>query len=142
MLLSDLSIKRPTVALVANALLVVFGIMAFSLLPLRMYPDVDPPVVGISVTYPGASAEIVDTKVTRILEDQLNGIEAIRFIDSRSRDGSARISIEFEVDRNVDAAVNDVQQAIGRVLPRLPSEIDAPRVQKADADASPMMWFN
>lgn len=142
MLLSDFSVRRPTVALVANALLVVFGIMAFSLLPLRMYPDVDPPVVGINVTYPGASAEIVDTKVTRILEDQLNGIEAIRFIDSRSRDGSARISIEFEVDRNVDAAVNDVQQAIGRVLPRLPSEIDAPRVQKADADASPMMWFN
>ena len=142
MLLSDFSVKRPTVALVANALLVVFGLMAFSLLPLRMYPDVDPPVVSINVTYPGASAEIVDTKVTRILEDQLNGIEAIRFIDSRSRDGSARISIEFEVDRNVDAAVNDVQQAIGRVLPRLPSEIDPPRVQKADADASPMMWFN
>ena len=142
MLLSDFSVRRPTVALVANALLVVFGIMAFSLLPLRMYPDVDPPVVGINVSYPGASAEIVDTKVTRILEDQLNGIEAIRFIDSRSRDGSARISIEFEVERNVDAAVNDVQQAIGRVLPRLPSEIDAPRVQKADADASPMMWFN
>ncbi len=142
MFLSDFSVKRPTVAIVASALLVVFGLMSFSMLPLRQYPDVDPPVVGIDASYPGASAEVVDTKVTRILEDQLNGIEGIRFIDSRSRDGSSRISIEFEISRDIDAAVNDVQQAIGRVTHRLPTELDTPRVRKADADASPILWFN
>ena len=142
MLLSDISVKRPTLAIVANALLVVFGIMAFTNLPLRQYPDVDPPIVGIDVTYRGASAEIVDTKVTRLLEDQLNGIEAIRYIDSVSSDGAARITIEFEIERDVEAAVNDVQQAIGRVMPQLPAELDAPRVRKADANANPIMWFN
>src|SRR5690606_11672042 len=94
------------------------------------------------VTYRGASAEIVDTKVTRLLEDQLSGIEAIRYIDSVSSDGAARITIEFEIERDVEAAVNDVQQAIGRVMPQLPAEIDAPRVRKADANANPIMWFN
>ncbi len=142
MLLSDIAVKRPTLAIVANALLLVFGILAFTNLPLRQYPDVDPPIVGIDVTYRGASAEIVDTKVTRLLEDQLSGIEAIRYIDSVSSDGAARITIEFEIERDVEAAVNDVQQAIGRVMPQLPAEIDAPRVRKADANANPIMWFN
>lgn len=142
MLLSDLSIKRPTVAIVANILLVVFGVMAFSTLPLRQYPDVDPPMVGININYPGASAAIVDTQVTRVLEDQLNGIEGIRYIDSRSRDGSVRITIEFEVERNVDSALNDVQQAIGRVVRQLPEAITAPQIGKADADANPIIWFH
>ncbi len=142
MLLSDFSVKRPTVAMVASALLVVFGLVAFSQLPLRQYPDVDPPVVSVSTDYPGASAEIVDTQVTRVLEDQLNGIEAIKYIDSVSRDGSSRITIEFEVDRDVEAAVNDVQQAVGRILSRLPEEVDAPRVAKADSNAQPIVWFS
>lgn len=142
MFLSDLSVKRPTVAIVASALLLVFGIMSFTQLPLRQYPDVDPPVVGIDTAYRGASAEIVDTKVTRVLENQLSGIEAIRYIDSSSTDGFSRITIEFEIERDVEAAVNDVQQAIGRIMPQLPAEIDAPRVRKADANANPIMWFN
>lgn len=142
MFLSDLSVKRPTLAIVASALLVVFGIMSFTQLPLRQYPDVDPPIVGIDTTYRGASAEIVDTKVTRVLEDQLSGIEAIRYIDSVSSDGYSRITIEFEIERDVEAAVNDVQQAIGRIMPQLPEAIDAPRVRKADANANPIMWFN
>src|SRR5690606_41391951 len=115
MLLSDIAVKRPTLAIVANALLLVFGILAFTNLPLRQYPDVDPPIVGIDVTYRGASAEIVDTKVTRLLEDQLSGIEAIRYIDSVSSDGAARITIAFEIERDVEAAVTDVQQAIGQI---------------------------
>lgn len=142
MLISDTAVKRPAIAIVVSALLVVFGLVSFSQLPLRQYPDVDPPVVSVNTDYRGASAEIIDTKVTRVLEDQLNGIEAIKFINSVSRDGSSRITIEFEVDRDVEAAVNDVQQAIGRVLNRLPDEVDSPRVTKSDADASPIMWFN
>ncbi|MFA5631225.1 MAG: efflux RND transporter permease subunit [Porticoccaceae bacterium] len=142
MILSDIAVKRPTIAIVANLLLVVFGIVAFDLVPLRQYPDIDPPVVSIVTTYPGSSADIVDTKITRILEEQLSGIDGIKFIDSVSRDGSSTITIEFEVSRDVEAAVNDVQQSIGRSLNRLPDEVDLPRVSKADSNASPIMWFN
>jgi len=141
-LISDLAVKRPTIAIVVNALLVVFGLLAFSKLPLRQYPDIDPPVIGITAEYRGASAEIVDTKVTQVIEDQLSGIEGIKFIDSTSSDGQARITVEFELDRNIEAAVNDVQQSVNRVLDRLPDEVDPPEVAKADTNARPIMWFN
>lgn len=142
MILSDIAVKRPTIAIVINLLLVVFGVVSFSKVPLRQYPDIDPPIVSIATDYRGASADIVDTKITRVLEDQLSGIEGIKYISSTSRDGYSAITIEFELSRNVEAAVNDVQQSIGRALDQLPQEVDAPRVSKADTNARAIMWFN
>ena len=97
MILSDIAVKRPTVAVVLSLLLVVFGAVAFDRTSLRQYPDIDPPVVSIQTDYRGASADILDTKVTRVLEDQLSGLEGIKYISSVSRDGSSSITIEFEV---------------------------------------------
>ncbi|GIX31107.1 MAG: multidrug transporter [Porticoccaceae bacterium] len=142
MILSDLAVRRPTLALVANLLLVVFGLVAYQLIPLRQYPDTDPPVVSITTSYRGAAADIVDTRITRILEEQLSGLEGIKYIDSVSRDGTSSITIEFEIERDVDAAVNEVQQAVSRVADELPEEADLPRVAKADTNARPIMWFN
>ena len=142
MFLSDTAVKRPTIAIVASLLLIVFGIVSFNQTSLRHYPDTDPPVVSITTDYRGASADIVDTKITRVLEDQLSGLEDIKYINSVSRDGESRITVEFEVGRNVDVAVNEVQQSIGRVLNNLPEEVEIPRVRKSDPNAQPIVWFN
>ncbi len=142
MILSDVAVKRPTIAIVASLLLVVFGIVSFQEVPLRQYPDIDPPVVGVETTYRGAAAEIVDTKVTQVLEEQLSGVEGIKFISSSSSEGNSRIRIEFDIGRDVDAAVNEVQQSVSRVLNALPEEVDPPRVRKSDSNAQPIMWFN
>ena len=95
MILSDLSVKRPVFATVINLLLITFGIVAFLTLPLREYPDIDPPVVSINTTYPGASAAIVESKITQILEDRISGIEGVKSINSNSRVGRSNISIEL-----------------------------------------------
>ena len=110
MLLSDLSVKRPVFATVLNILLLVFGIVAFTMLPLREYPDIDRPIVSIDTDYPGASAEVVETQVTQLVEDRISGIEGIKNISSSSSNGRSRISIEFNLTRDIDAASNDVRE--------------------------------
>ena len=142
MLLSDTSVKRPVFASVLSILLIVFGLVAFSRLPLRAFPDIDPPVVSISVNYPGASASVVETRITQIIEERIAGIGGVRFINSRSRDGRSDISIEFEVNRDIDAAANDVRDRVASVADRLPPEADAPEVEKADADDDVILWLN
>ena len=112
MILSDISVKRPVFATVINLLLITFGIVAFMTLPLREYPDIDPPVVSINTSYPGASAAIVESKITQVLEDRISGIEGVKSINSNSRVGRSNISIEFELDRDIDAATNDVRDRI------------------------------
>ena len=107
MLLSDLSVKRPVFASVISLLLVVFGIVAFIRLPLREYPDIDPPVVSIETVYPGAAASVVETRITKLIEDRISGVEGIRTVESRSIDGRSNITIQFEVDRDVDARGQD-----------------------------------
>ncbi|WP_199608861.1 efflux RND transporter permease subunit [Flocculibacter collagenilyticus] len=141
MILSDLSVKRPVFATVVNLLLVVFGIVAFSMLPLREYPDIDPPIVSINTSYPGASSEIVESKITQLLEDRISGIEGIKNINSQSRNGRSSISIEFNVDRNIDAAANDVRERVSRALNNLPEQADPPEVFKADSDEDVIAWF-
>lgn len=141
MILSDLSVKRPVFATVINLLLVTFGIVAFLMLPLREYPDIDPPVVSINTTYPGASAAIVETKITQLLEDRISGVEGVKSITSNSRVGRSSISIEFELDRDIDAATNDVRDRISRALRRLPEQADPPEVSKANGDESVIVWF-
>ena len=142
MLLSDLSVKRPVFASVVNILLIVFGVVAFSMLPLREYPDIDPPVVSIDTTYTGASADIVETQITQVIEDRISGIEGIKNISSNSRNGRSRISIEFELSRDIDAAANDVRDRVSRVLDNLPEQVDPPEVSKANSDESTIVWYN
>ncbi|WP_286843186.1 efflux RND transporter permease subunit, partial [Idiomarina sp. UBA4206] len=142
MLLSDLSVKRPVFATVLNILLVVFGIVAFTMLPLREYPDIDRPIVSIDTDYPGASAEVVETQVTQLVEDRISGIEGIKNISSSSRNGRSSISIEFNLTRDIDAASNDVRERVSRVLDNLPEEADPPEVSKASSDESTIVWYN
>jgi multidrug efflux pump len=142
MVLSDLSVRRPVLATVMSLVIIVFGSIAFFALPLRELPDVDRPVVGISVSYPGASAEVVETQITKVIEDQLSGIEGIDLIQSRSSDGASYISIEFKLNRKLEDAANDVRNAVSRARRLLPLDVDEPQVSKADADASPIMWLS
>ncbi|SEK51879.1 multidrug efflux pump [Colwellia chukchiensis] len=141
MILSDLSVKRPVFATVINLLLITFGIVAFLTLPLREYPDIDPPVVSINTSYPGASAAIVESKVTQLLEDRISGIEGVKSINSTSRVGRSNISIEFELDRDIDAATNDVRDRVSRALNNLPEQADPPEVFKANDDENAIAWF-
>ncbi|MBW4935024.1 efflux RND transporter permease subunit [Marinobacter sp. F4206] len=140
MILSDVSIKRPVFATVLSLLIVVFGLAALLGLPVREYPDIDPPVVSISTNYIGAAAEVVDTQITQVVEGAISGIEGIRSIESSTEQGESRTSIEFSTARDVDIAANDVRDAVSRVADQLPDEAESPVVRKADSDARPMMW--
>ncbi|MBF6022479.1 efflux RND transporter permease subunit [Lysobacter niastensis] len=140
--LSDLSIRRPVFATVISLLLIVLGVMAFSRLTLRELPAIDPPIVSVDVTYPGASAAVVETRVTQILEDALSGIEGIETIESRSVNGRASISIEFNLSRDIEAAANDVRDSVSRVSNRMPEEADPPQIEKVEADSDPILWLN
>ena len=135
MILSDISIKRPVFATVISLLIVVFGISALMKLSVREYPDIDPPEVSISVDYAGAAPEVIDTQIIQVIEGAVAGVEGVRKIESRSRLGSARTSVEFNLDRDVDVAANDLRDAVSRVLNRLPEEAETPVIAKADADA-------
>ena len=142
MLLSGFSIKRPVVAIVGSMLLMVFGLYSFFQLPVRETPNIERPIVNIGVNYSGASAEVVESKVVKLIEDQVSGIEGISAIQSFSRDGFGRINLEFNEDRDIDSAANDIREQVGRITSRLPLDADPPVIQKADADADPIMIVN
>ena len=142
MILSDVSVKRPVFASVISLVLVIFGIIAFDRLSLREYPDIDAPIVSIDTRYAGASASIVETRITQIIEDRIAGVEGIRFMNSTSSDGRSRISIEFGIDQDIDAAANDIRDRISGVLDNLPEEADPPEVEKADSNDDVIMWLN
>ncbi len=142
MILSDISIKRPVFAMVMSLLLIVFGVVSFLQLPLREFPNIDPPVISIDTTYPGASANIVETRITELIEDRIAGIEGIRTISSSSEDGRSRISIEFDIDRNIDDAANDIRDRVSTVADDLPDEADPPEIQKASSDDDVILWLN
>ena len=142
MWLSDVSVKRPVFATVISLTLVAFGILSFSVLPLREYPDITPPVVSISTSYPGASNDVVESRVTAVIEDQISGIEGIKSIRSSSRYGGSFINIEFDLDRDIDSAANDVRDRVSRVNRSLPEDVRPPEVRKQDSDARPVMYIN
>ncbi|HEU5467753.1 MAG TPA: efflux RND transporter permease subunit [Steroidobacteraceae bacterium] len=142
MSLSDLSIRRPVFATVVSLLLVVLGVIAYSRLTLRELPAIDPPVVSVGVDYTGASAAVVETRVTQILEDSLSGIEGVETIESQSMNGESDIDIEFSLSRDIEAAANDVRDAVSRVLDRMPEEADQPEVEKAESDSEVVLWLN
>ena len=142
MLITDVAVKRPVFATVISLLLVAFGLISFDRLPLREYPDVDPPIVSIETTYPGASAAVVETKITQLIEDRVSGIEGIRTITSQSRDGQSSTTIEFTLDRDIDAAANDVRERLSRVIDNIPDEADPPEIFKVDSNTGVIMWLN
>lgn len=142
MKLSDLSIKRPVLAVVMSLLLIVLGAMSYMRLTLRELPAIDPPIVSVQVDYPGASASVVETRITQTLEDALSGIEGINTIDSSSQNGSSRITIEFFATRDIEAAANDVRNGVSRVADRMPEEADPPEITKVESDSDAIIWFN
>ncbi len=142
MILSDLSVKRPVLAAVFSLMLIAFGLLAFDRLPLREFPNIDPPVVSVETNYLGASADVVESRITRVIEDRIAGIEGIRFIESSSEDGRSNISVEFDVNRDVDAAANDIRDRVAGVLSLLPEESEPPDIQKVNSNDDVIMWLN
>ncbi len=142
MKLSDLSIRRPVLAVVMSLLLVALGVMSFNRLTLRELPAIDPPIVSVSVDYTGASAAVIESRITQVLEDALAGIEGIDTINARSTNGRASVSIEFTANRDIEAAANDVRDAVSRVADRMPEEARPPEIAKVESDADPIIWFN
>ena len=139
MMLSDMAVRRPVFAAVAAIVLCVIGAAAFFFLPVRELPDVDPPIVSVNTSYAGASAEVIESRITEPIEQQIAGIQGVERINSTSRDGRSSVSIEFALDRNIDDAANDVRDRVSRVVGNLPDQADPPEVAKADSDSQPIM---
>jgi multidrug efflux pump len=141
MSLTDLSIKRPVFATVVSLLMIVLGIASMMRLPIRELPQIDPPIIQVTTQYTGASAAVVDTQITELIEGAVAGIEGIKTITSQSRDERSQVIIEFRLTRDVDAAANDVRDRVARALARLPDAADQPVVQKQDGDSRPILWI-
>ena len=141
MILSDISIKRPVFAWMMMAALILFGGLAFTRMGISLMPDVDFPVVSVSVTYQGASPQIMETDVVDFIEDAVMGVEGVRSVTSNSRDGAASISIEFELNRNIDVAMQEVQSKISQAQRLLPKDIDPPIVTKTNPEDQPIVWL-
>ena len=142
MWLSDTAVKRPVLATVVSLILLIFGLMAFDRMSLREYPNIDPPVITIDTQYLGASAQVVESRVTKLIENRISGLSGIQFIESTSSDGRSRIKVEFSVERDIDSAANDIRDRVARIADNLPEQASQPEVEKADGDQSVIMWFN
>ena len=140
MILSRVSIQRPILATMMNLVLVLFGIIGLSRLPVRELPDIDPPVVSVTTVYPGANAQVVETEVTERLEEAINNIEGIKTLRSESREGVSNIIVEFDLSRSIDIAAQDVRDRVSRVRGTLPQDIREPIIAKQDSDAQPIIW--
>ena len=138
MSLSSTCINRPVLATVMNIIVMLVGCIGVVFLGVRDYPSVDPPIISVSASFPGANADVIETQVTEPLEAAINGIQGIRPLTSTSRDGSSRITVEFNLDVDLETAANDVRDKVSGALWRLPRDIDTPTVSKADADAQPI----
>ncbi len=142
MSLSQISIKRPVLATVMSIIIVLFGAIVYTFLGVREYPSVDPPIITVSTNYTGANADVMETQITEPLEESINGIAGIRSLKSVSRDGRSTITVEFNIDVDLEAAANDVRDRVSRAERNLPPDTDPPTVSKADADASPIAFLN
>ncbi|WP_164122059.1 MULTISPECIES: efflux RND transporter permease subunit [Sphingobacterium] len=140
MSLSTLSIKRPVLAIVINLLLILFGIIGYTFLGVREFPSIDPAQISVRTSYAGANAEIIESQITEPLEKSINSIDGIRNISSSSNQGTSNITIEFNLDKNLEEAANDVRDKVSQAQRNLPQDIDAaPVVSKADADSEPII---
>jgi multidrug efflux pump len=141
MKISDLSIRRPVLASMLSAALVLFGVLGYTRLSVREFPDVDPPIVSVTTELPGANPQVVESAVTDILEEELSTIEGLRTLTSASQEGSSNITLEFNLDRDVEAAAQDTRDKVSRVRGRLPEDVREPVVAKQEADAQPFFWL-
>lgn len=141
MTLPGLCIRRPVFATVMSLLVVLVGIIAYDRLSVREYPNIDEPVVTVETSYPGASAEVVESRVSNILEDSLAGIEGIEVLSSISRAETSQITVQFRVTRDADSAANDVRDRVGRVRGQLPTDVKEPVIAKVEADAQPIIYL-
>ncbi len=138
MSLSSLSINRPVLTTVMSLVVLILGGIGFTYLGVRDYPSVDPPIVTVSTSFPGANSDVIETQITEPLEAAINSVQGIRSISSSSSDGSSRITVEFKLEVEMETAVNDVRDKVSGAMRRLPQDVDPPVVQKADADAQPI----
>lgn len=142
MWLSDTSVRRPVLATVMNLLLVAFGVVSYTRLQVREYPDIEPPIVTVETYYRGASASVVERRISQRLEDRISQVEAIKNISSVSTDGKSEITVEFNLERDLDAAANDIREAIGPVVAQFPEEVEPPNVGKTEMSAEILMYLN
>ncbi len=140
MVISEICIKRPVFATVLSLMVLLVGLMSYSRLTVREYPNIDEPVVTVDTRYTGASAEIIESQVTKPLEDSLAGIEGVDVLSSISRPERSQITVKFRIERDADSAAADVRDRVSRVRRRLPDDIDEPVIAKVEADANPIIW--
>ena len=140
--LSSISIKRPVLAIVMSLVILIFGGIGISLLGVREYPSVDPPVINVSTSYVGANSDVILAQITEPLEEQINGIQGIKSLTSTSADGRSNITVEFEVGADLEAAANDVRDKVSGAQRSLPPDADPPVVSKADGDSQPIVGVN
>ena len=141
MKLSDISIHRPVFATVMSLAILLFGIISFTQLPVREYPDIDPPIISVVTLYRGASSNVVETEISDVLEEQFATLEGVKTITSSSREGGSVITIEFELSQNVNEAANEVRDRVSRIRGTLPQEIEDPIISKVDANAQAIVWL-
>ena len=141
MILSDVSVRRPVFAMVISILMTIIGLMALGRLTVRETPNVQPPVVSIDTVYRGASAAVIESKITQVIENQIAGLEGVETLRSSSFDERSRISIEFALDRDIESAANDVRDRVSRVARQLPEEADPPQVAKVDTSSDAVLWL-
>ena len=142
MMISELSVRRPVLATVLSLLLLILGVAAVFGLSLREFPDIERPVVNIETRYRGASSDVVESRITQIIENEISGIEGVERLNSASRDERSQINVEFTLERDLDAAANDVRERLSRVAQRLPREADPPQITKVDSGTDPIVWIN
>ncbi|HEX2879380.1 MAG TPA: efflux RND transporter permease subunit, partial [Polyangiaceae bacterium] len=141
MTLAEISIRRPVLAIVMSTVLVLFGVVGFKFLGVREYPAIDPPNVTVTTNYPGASPDVVSTQITEPIEQSVSGIAGVRTIASTSSDGRSQIRVEFDLSVDLEAAANDVRDKVSIARRLLPQDVDPPIVEKADADAAPIVFM-
>ena len=139
--ISELCIRRPVLATVLTIIIIMFGVIGYFYLGVREFPSVDNPIISVSCSYPGANAEVIENQITEPLEQNINGIPGIRSLTSVSQQGSSRITVEFELNVDLETAANDVRDKVSRAQRKLPRDCDPPTVSKADADASPILMI-
>jgi multidrug efflux pump len=141
MQLAETSIRRPVFATVLSLLILLIGSVSFNRLSLREYPKIDEPTVTVSVRYPGASAEVIESQVTKPLEDSIAGIDAVDVITSISRADQSQITVKFRLEKDADTAAAEVRDRTSRIRGRLPQAIEEPVIAKVEADAFPVIWL-
>jgi len=141
MSLSSTSINRPVLATVFAIVILLFGIVGLTFLGVREFPSVDPAIISVSTSYPGANSDVIETQITEPLEQSINGIPGVRSLTSSSRQGSSDITIEFELSVDLETAANDVRDKVSQAMRMLPRDCDPPIVSKADADANPILYL-